>query len=517
VTTSKGAGKRTRLQFGEGEEPTVEAGGEACSSGPALRCPSCRSRFTAEAARFCPFDGEALEEGPAEVAVDPLIGQTVDDRYVVVRVLGEGGMGTVYEVRHASLDRPFAMKVLRLDLAKEAELGARFTREARAAAAIDHPNVVQITDFGALRTGQPYFVMELLEGKALAQLLRSGPMPTDRALRILSQVAQGLEAAHQAGIIHRDLKPDNVIVLTTARGDVVKVVDFGLARVAGQSRLTKGGMVFGTPHYMSPEQATGAELDARSDQYALGVILYEAATGSVPFEADTYMGVMTQHVYAEPRPPRERIGHDVVSADLEAVILECLAKDPNQRFESMGVLSAILDSLVDGEVGVTAGWRSPAAPPVAYDPFKPAPRPAVRSPSRHGPLGPVAAACVVLIAGVVTAAWLLRMDPPAHDAISEPAKSPPAVGSAGPIQPVFVAAPPAGAPATPAPEKRALIARSQTNSRSATTGALPSSAVESRAGAPAEPGPARAPERATRPPRPDPRFHGSEIVDPWSQ
>ncbi|MEZ4374626.1 MAG: serine/threonine-protein kinase [Polyangiaceae bacterium] len=283
----------------------------------------------------------------------------MDGRYEVLGVLGEGGMGTVYRVRHTTLGRAFALKVLRKDLAGDRELAARFIQEAKAAASVSHPSVVQITDFGALDGEQPYFVMEMLEGQSLGWLIQhGGAIPAARAVRILRQVAEALGAAHAAGIVHRDLKPDNIHVGSAAGSgsDVVKVLDFGLAKVAGASRLTRQGMVFGTPHYMSPEQASGGSVDHRADIYALGVVMYEMFTGRVPFEADSYMGVLTKHMYVAPTPPSEIIAAARELGALEDMTLRCLQKKPLQRFQSMADFIEELDRVAqvsdDGSVSL---------------------------------------------------------------------------------------------------------------------------------------------------------------------
>ena len=203
-------------------------------------------------------------------------------------------MGTVYQVRHTALDRLFAMKVLRRDLARDPDLAARFMREARATASVKHPNIVAINDFGRIDGDLPYFVMENLVGQTLAHAIKTGgAIPSALGVRIVLKVAGALGAAHDGKIVHRDLKPDNVFLLGLAAtaGDVdVRVVDFGAALIIGASRVTRAGVVFGTPHYMSPEQASGQPVDHRADIYALGVIMYEMFTGRVPFVADTYMG-----------------------------------------------------------------------------------------------------------------------------------------------------------------------------------------------------------------------------------
>jgi serine/threonine protein kinase len=317
----------------------------------AKHCPTCAQRFSRDAA-FCPFDGVKLEDATFDPSGDPLVGVLVDGRYDVLGVLGEGGMGRVYEVRHAALERTFAMKVLRPDLAREEELAERFIREAKATASVKHPNVVQITDFGRLPDAVPYFVMELLVGRTLGEVIKaSGPVPHARAIRIVRKVAGALGAAHEAGIVHRDLKPDNVFLVDDNRSGPasvwdVRVVDFGAAKIVGSSRMTRAGVVFGTPHYMSPEQASGQPVDYRTDVYALGVIMYEMFTGRVPFEADTYMGVLTQHMFVQPEPPSQISEAAQELGELERITLTCLAKRPEDRFASMADLLRAIDAAV---------------------------------------------------------------------------------------------------------------------------------------------------------------------------
>ena len=325
----------------------------------ATSCPTCGSHFSPDG-RFCPFDGTALVAAPGwDPSADALLGNVVDGRYEVMGVIGEGGMGTVYEVRHRALGKRFAIKALRKDLALDGEIAARFIQEARTAAAVSHPGLVEITDFGRLESGQVYFVMELLEGQSLAALLRTGgPLPAARGLDIVRQLVHALKAAHDASIVHRDLKPDNIHI---SRGDNdsdrVKIVDFGLAKVIGSSKLTRAGMVFGTPHYMSPEQAAGEMVDHRADIYALGIVMYEMFTGKVPFEADSYMGVLTKHMYMTPAPPSALSPELKSLGALEEVILRCLQKRPAARYDNLAALLAELDQRLpptarrDGAVG----------------------------------------------------------------------------------------------------------------------------------------------------------------------
>jgi serine/threonine-protein kinase len=318
-------------------------------------CPTCRQRFSRDG-RFCPFHGDKLQPATGDLIADPLFGSTVDGRYEILDLLGEGGTGRVYKVRHTALDRLFAMKILRSDLARDEELASRFIQEAKAIASVRHPNVVEITDFGELPDGVPYFVTELLIGRTLGDIIRAdGPMAPARVSRIVEQIAGALGAAHAVGIVHRDLKPDNVFLIDPDRNgglaDDVRIVDFGAAKVIGASRVTREGIVFGTPHYMSPEQASGQPVDHRTDVYSLGVIVYEMLTGRVPFEADTYMGVLSQHMFVLPVPPSQRLSPGRSLGELEDITLVCLAKRAEARYQSM-------DRLVSA-----VGYAGRAGPP----------------------------------------------------------------------------------------------------------------------------------------------------------
>ncbi|WP_437785998.1 serine/threonine-protein kinase [Sorangium sp. So ce1097] len=326
----------------------------------ARRCPTCKLTFSGDS-RFCPFDGDPLVDAPDwNPAADPLLGRTIDGRYEVQAVVGEGGMGTVYEVRHKSLGRLFALKVLRRDIAQDAELVARFIQEAKAAAAIGHPNIVAVSDFGAIEVepGQPelpFFVMEFLTGTSLAALLRSErTLPAERVGQIMLQCAAALGAAHAAGVIHRDLKPDNVYLVRNGDQEFVKLLDFGVAKVAGGKRLTRIGMVFGTPHYMSPEQAEGKRIDGRADIYALGVLMYECFAGRVPFEADTYMGVLTKHMYMSPEPLEQVMPDASALGAFGPIVMRCLAKSPEERFSSMAELVAAIELALEAPTRATA-------------------------------------------------------------------------------------------------------------------------------------------------------------------
>jgi serine/threonine-protein kinase len=328
-------------------------------------CPQCQTRFT-EPVSFCPHDGSPTEEAaPEEIAavVDPLLGRVIDGRYRVEKMIGEGGMGVVYLITHAVLGKRMALKVLRGDMARDSDVVQRFMQEAQSATSIGHQNIIDISDFGRLPDGSVYFVMEYLDGQSLSKMIsRGGSIPTVTAVHVVRQIASALDGAHQRGIVHRDLKPDNIYLIKQGNDtNFVKVLDFGIAKVGGaSSKLTKTGMIFGTPHYMSPEQAAGQSVDQRTDIYALGVIMYEMFTGRVPFDGDTFMGILSKHMFEEPKPPSEIAGTTGLGA-IEDIILHALEKKPEQRYNGMTDLIADLDKVASG--GVVQIGRAGVMPP----------------------------------------------------------------------------------------------------------------------------------------------------------
>ena len=291
---------------------------------------------------------------PSSSGLDVYIGRTLENRYVVETLLGEGGMGFVYRGRHKLIDKRVAIKILRSDFVADTEMTERFLNEAKAASSIGNPHIVDISDFGRLPDGAAFFVMEFLDGVSLAQLMNDlRVVPVPRLIHIAKQIARGLAAAHGRGIVHRDLKPDNVMLIQRGEDrDFVKILDFGIAKVGGEAgRLTRAGSVFGTPHYMSPEQAAGVPVNERTDIYSLGVILYEMASGKVPFDADNFMGILTQHMYKAPAPIRAIVPQpQEVPPGLEAVVLKCLSKKVELRYQTMDELVADLERVEKGMV-----------------------------------------------------------------------------------------------------------------------------------------------------------------------
>ena len=286
---------------------------------------------------------------------DPLVGSVLGDRYRIERKLGEGGMGAVYLARHVILEKLVALKILHDEYARRRELVERFLHEAKAASRIRHEHVIDITDFGETATKNVFFAMEFLDGHDLASELDRGQVGWPRIRSIILQICAALQAAHEAGVIHRDLKPENIYLIERlGNADYVKVLDFGVAKLTEleegkERRLTRTGMVFGTPEYMSPEQARGEKPDSRVDVYALGCILFEMVTGDVPFRADNFMGVLTKHLF-DPQPlVAERTARTDLPPGLQDVITQALAKDKSQRFGSMNELAVAIDTLDNSE------------------------------------------------------------------------------------------------------------------------------------------------------------------------
>jgi serine/threonine-protein kinase len=310
------------------------------------------------------IDDSALSDTHPAVAVAIAVRDTTESlavalagKYEIVRKVGEGGMGAVYEARHVKIGKRVAIKVLLEKYVQKADVVARLLQEARLASSIGHENIIDITDVGETADGRTFVVMEFLDGESLhALLIREGSLPPARALPIIRQVASALGAAHEKGVVHRDVKPENVFIVRRADKDFVKVVDFGISKAvkpehdaSSSPRLTTTGMVLGTPLYLSPEQARGEEdLDHRIDVYALGVVLYETLTGEVPFHGANYLSIISQILEKDPAPPSAVRADLGLSSDLDAVVGKAMAKDRARRYPSMAELDADLARLESG-------------------------------------------------------------------------------------------------------------------------------------------------------------------------
>ncbi len=279
---------------------------------------------------------------------DPLIGAVVGERYRIVSRLGAGGMGAVYRAQHTMMRKELAIKVLRPELGGLDEFVRRFEREADSVSRLAHPNIISVTDFGRTGTGALFLVMELLAGQSLTSAIARGPMPSARALSIIRQILRALHHAHGSGVVHRDLKPDNVMLVELGdETDVVKILDFGIAKVtepeAGKETLTQAGVIFGTPEYLSPEQALGESVDARADLYAAGVILFEMLTGRRPFDSEDKIKILSMHLSQPPPRPSVVAPRADIAPAFERVVLQALEKSRERRFEDAAAFLQALD------------------------------------------------------------------------------------------------------------------------------------------------------------------------------
>jgi eukaryotic-like serine/threonine-protein kinase len=284
---------------------------------------------------------------------DPFVGAIVGERYRIVSRIGIGGMGAVYRAEHTMMRRDLAIKVLLPELSGKEEFARRFEREAESASRLDHPNIITVTDFGRTGEGSLFLAMEFLAGSSLSAAIAAGPLPAPRALAILRQILRALDHAHAAGVVHRDLKPDNIMLVERdGNREVVKILDFGIAKVTepqsgtgapGREALTQAGVIFGTPEYLSPEQALGEAVDARADIYAAGVILFEMLAGRRPFESEDKVKIISMHLSHAPPRIREVNPAVEVSVPLEQAVLQALEKSRDNRFATAMAFSQALD------------------------------------------------------------------------------------------------------------------------------------------------------------------------------
>jgi serine/threonine protein kinase len=350
------------------------------------KSPSMRSLSASDS----PAAALAMFKTKQDSVYDRLVGETLDGRYFVEKKIGEGGMGVVFAARHAVIERPLAIKVLKREVMRDTATIQRFVQEAKAASRIGHPNIVDVTDFGTTPDGMTYSVMEYVNGQTLGTAIReAAPFPLERAFRIAAQIARALGAAHDKGIVHRDLKPENVFLVDRDRRDgrgvdFVKIVDFGIAKVTplgganpNEPRLTRAGSVFGTPEYMAPEQAAGrSDTDGRVDIYALGVILYEMITGRVPHKGDSTVRTLAMQMLDPVKPPTEARPDLVITPEAEALVLKALAKKREHRFQTMGEVLAAIEAM-QTQVGTSVT----GSPVLALTPLPPGADPTLFAPA----------------------------------------------------------------------------------------------------------------------------------------
>jgi eukaryotic-like serine/threonine-protein kinase len=410
-------------------------------------CPTCHTDYP-PGTEVCPRDGASLSGGAGDEAsrvklgsaptvpeaadvglaaaaapaaqpdqqFDSLIGTVLAGRYEVLRRIGEGGMGAVYEAKHTLIGKRVAVKVLLEKFHAKSDFVARLLQEARLASSIGHENIVDVTDFGTTDDGRSFVVMEFLDGESLAELeRREAPLPIERSLRIARQGASALGAAHAKGIFHRDVKPENLYLIRRGDADFVKVVDFGISKAvkpggdegAEAYRLTHTGLLLGTPLYMSPEQARGDEdLDHRADIWALGVLLYECLTGEVPFRANNYLQIISQVLTYEPAPPSRLRPELGIPDAVDAVVMRAMEKDRARRYQTMAEVERDLERLLAGDQNV-------GLPPATGN------RPLARPGPKRWPL--VLLGVVVLVGGVSVA---LRRPAVALSPVATPSPAP---------------------------------------------------------------------------------------------
>ena len=430
------------------------------------------------------LDDAPLDSRPS---LDPLIGAELGGRYVIGRRIARGGMGAIYEGTHLELGRKVAVKVLSSAYAGDAEAVRRFQREARASSRLDHPNIVAVLDIGRLESGEPYLVMELLEGEDLSRrIAREAPLPARVAVELLEPIARALDAVHAEGLLHRDIKPGNVFLAHRGGEITPKLLDFGLAALREapeHDRLTREGIVVGTPHYVSPEAAEGKPLDARADVYSLAVVAYELVSGVLPFDGDRPMSLL----YAKVRRPAPTLGERTerrFDPVLEQVLARSLSRTPSRRPESAGELVRLLreaaeqipDDATSVDLPRTAERAAAMAGTEVLDRSERSERFTFSLPLR----GPserwyFAGACALLLAALAGgAAWLTdeggaeaARSPDPREVTSGPVVADVDLGPATAVDPATIAAeipagveapppaePPAPAPAGPAPRRR---------------------------------------------------------------
>jgi eukaryotic-like serine/threonine-protein kinase len=311
-------------------------------------CVNCQQEFDLPNGSVCPNDGGML----VPIAKDPLVGTLLDNRYEILEVLGGGGMGLVYKARHNLMKRIVAIKMLHKQFVGTGDALKRFQQEAQASSCLSLPNILTVYDFGLTPDGQPYMVMDYLDGYSLSDLLaKEGHLPVERSINIFVQACTALAHAHEKGVLHRDLKPSNIMLVNFEnQKDFVKIVDFGIAKLltrqgADAEQLTKTGEVFGSPLYMSPEQCRGKVLDARSDIYSVGCVMYKTLSGAPVFSGEELIELLFKQMSDAPAPFSEICPELKIPSELEEIVFKALAKEPENRYQSMNELRGVLRQL----------------------------------------------------------------------------------------------------------------------------------------------------------------------------
>lgn len=369
-------------------------------------CLECNRQFTG-IVKACPHDGAAL----VPLARDPMIGTCLMAKYDIIDVIGHGGMGVVYKGRQVLMERTVAIKMLQSQHIADSQSVQRFLREGKATCRMNHPNIITVYDFGITpQSGQPFIVMDYLQGISLAdQIKNDGQVSVERSINILTQATDALDHAHRAGVLHRDLKPSNIMLIDyEGEKDYVKIVDFGVAQLIGaggeQQRLTQMGEVCGSPVYMSPEQCQGLELDARSDIYSMGIVIYETLTGCLPILGKTMVETMSKHISEMPPRFKDSRPDLYIPERIEAVVFKAMAKDPANRHQTMAELCRDLDTAIP-KAGKSQILRTDF-------PTMPGEEKSTAGGGKKGLIIAAVAACLLLVAGIAGFTLMGRKETP---------------------------------------------------------------------------------------------------------
>jgi serine/threonine-protein kinase len=452
---------------------------------PLKVCPQCGTEYPANA-RFCEIDGTALRSANAS---QDMVGSIVADRYHVMKKLGEGGMGQVYLAEHVKMGRKSALKVMHPGMVKDIDAISRFNREAANASRISHPNVAAVYDFGETAEGVIFLAMEFVDGPPLTKVIdQAGALPPTRAAEIVRQTGEALAVAHDLGIVHRDLKPDNIMIgRTRDGGDLVKVVDFGIAKAQGNEaqKVTKTGLVVGTPDYMSPEQLAGDKLDGRSDVYSLGLVAFNMLTGKLPFPSDSAQESMIMRLTDRPKPLSEMRPEVAWPAEVQAVMDKALERDVTLRYQTATAFGVDLYRAIERmpeTAAAVVGTQMMDVPPTRVAPPRvsqanapapsaaplptavaPTPSPVMQTaaPEKKKNIIPIVAGVAAVVVIGVSATWFMKGDSSAAADSSQASTqtqavtTPPIVTVPADTTPTAVAPTPAGTPGggTAAPQK----------------------------------------------------------------